>query len=100
MFKSIAIVMSMLVVGASSGLALRTEVAPDTVQSAVTCPCGECETGCGCCTGGECVCEACVCTVCDSEACGAGECCADELACAARACEAPAAGCASCCAGK
>jgi len=90
MFKTIAIVASMLFVGASSGLALRPDANATATEAAVTCPCGECETGCGCCAGGDCTCEACVCAACDSQACGTGDCCADGLAGSAGACDAPA----------
>lgn len=80
MIKSIAIVMSMLVVGASSGLALRPSADFAVAGAAVTCPCGVCESGCNCCDGGECLCSACACDVCDSGTCVTTECCADKLA--------------------
>jgi len=90
MFKTIAIVTSMLFIGASSGLALRPAANATATEAAITCPCGECETGCACCTGGDCTCEACACAACDSPACGAGECCADKSACTVGACAVPA----------
>jgi hypothetical protein len=80
--------LSMLVVGVSGGLALRPSAEVAVPISAVTCPCGECETGCDCCNDGECTCEVCACDVCDSGTCGTTECCADKVACPAGECDA------------
>lgn len=64
---------ALAVIGAArSGSTVPTAAGQLVSTPASTCPCGECEMGCGCCDEDICVCSECVCSGCQSQSYGSG----------------------------